>query len=195
MLHVTDCGLPGVTTIPYGVHMCHFYETRADLAAALVPYFVAGLNRRERCIWITAAPLAATAAAAELGRAGLNVDALTRSGALVIRDHASWYGSSSVKGASDLVGLWLDEERRALTEGYSGLRVTGNTSFLSRADWPAFMAYEELLNQSCPERRIVALCSYLRERSAATDMNEVVQRHSCTLERPDEGWRIVPGRV
>ena len=25
LAHTTECGLPGVTTIPYGVHLCHFY--------------------------------------------------------------------------------------------------------------------------------------------------------------------------
>jgi len=31
--HLTDCGLAGIKAIPYGLHMCHFYETREDLAA------------------------------------------------------------------------------------------------------------------------------------------------------------------
>ena len=56
---MTDCGLPGITRIPYGVHMCSFYRTREELAATLVPYFVAGLRANERCIWITAEPLLA----------------------------------------------------------------------------------------------------------------------------------------
>lgn len=47
---LTDCGLPGIGEIPYGLHMCHFYETRDQLAAALVPYFAAGLRSGERCI-------------------------------------------------------------------------------------------------------------------------------------------------
>jgi len=191
--HTTECGLPGVTTIPYGVHMCHFYETRAELAAALVPYFVTGLRKRERCLWVTAEPLDATAAAAELRRAGLNVEALARAGSLVIRDAASFF--AGVTMGSEVVDLWLDEERRALEAGYTGLRVTGNTNFVSPADWSAFMDYEELMNQACPERRIVALCSYLRERCGATEIAEAVQRHNCTLDRPDQGWRILPGRV
>jgi hypothetical protein len=43
---------------------------REDLAAALVPYFVAGLHNHERCVWVTAEPLCAEAAAAELLLAG-----------------------------------------------------------------------------------------------------------------------------
>lgn len=41
---LTDCGLPGIKDIPFGVHMCHFYDRCEDLAAALVPYFAAGLR-------------------------------------------------------------------------------------------------------------------------------------------------------
>lgn len=193
LAHITECGLPGVTTIPYGVHMCHFYETRADLAAALVPYFVAGLKKQERCIWVTAAPLDAAAAATELRNAGLNVGALTRSGGLVISDAASFF--AHVTMGPGVVELWMEEERRALAAGYAGLRVTGNTNFVPAADWSKFMDYEELMNQACPERRIVALCSYLQERCGATEMTEAVQRHSCTLDRPDQGWRIIPGQV
>jgi hypothetical protein len=193
LAHTTDCGLPGVATIPYGIHMCHFYDTRAELAATLVPYFVAGLKKQERCIWITAEPLGAAAAAAELRKAGLNVDALERSGKLVIRDYASFF--AHVTMGPEVVNLWMEEERRALAAGYHGLRVTGNTNFVSPGDWSKFMDYEELMNQACPERRIVALCSYLRERCGATEIAQTVQRHSCTLERPDEGWRIIPGQV
>jgi hypothetical protein len=193
--HTTDCGLPGLATIPYGVHMCHFYETRADLAAALVPYFVAGIGRQERCVWITAQPLDAAAAAAELRDAGLNVDALTRSGRLEIRDHASWYSNGAPRTGAELVSLLLEEERRALAEGYSGLRISGNVGFVTPADWHRFMEYEGLLNRTCADRRIVALCSYLREHCPASEIVEVVQRHSCTLDRPDEGWRILPARV
>ena len=52
--HMTSCGLPGINSIPYGTHMCHFYEDAENLAGALVPYFAAGLRNNERCIWIAA---------------------------------------------------------------------------------------------------------------------------------------------
>jgi hypothetical protein len=31
----------------------------------------------------------------------------------------------------DVIQFWLEEEERALAEGYNGLRITGNTSFLT----------------------------------------------------------------
>ncbi len=114
---------------------------------------------------------------------------------LVIRDHADWYSDSAGLKGADVVNLWLEEEQRALADGYSGLRITGNTGFLTLEDWPLFMEYEKLLNQAFVDRRIVALCSYRRKHCAPTEVVDVIQRHSCTLERPDQGWRILAPSV
>jgi hypothetical protein len=191
---MTDCGLPGLHAIPYGVHMCHFYETREELAAALVPYFRAGLRANERCIWMTAEPLDAAAAEAELVKAGLDPQVLAREGALMIRDHTDWFGTVDLSKPEQVMALWLEEERRALADGYRGIRITGNTSFVRPEDWPAFMAYEELADREFASRRIVTLCSYRLAHCAATDLLDVVRHHHCALDRPDHGWQILTAR-
>ena len=101
--NLTDCGLDGVNAIPYGVHMCHFYEGREDLAAALVPYFSAGLRKNERCIWITSDPLDVAGARDALRKSWLDVDSAVREGALVIRDHADWYNVVDPSGIGAMV--------------------------------------------------------------------------------------------
>ena len=42
--HLTDCGLPGVPQIPFGVHMCNFYRTREDLARGVLADGSSGLR-------------------------------------------------------------------------------------------------------------------------------------------------------
>ena len=187
----TNCGLPGVEHVPYGIHMCHFYRDRADLVAALVPFFVAGLRSNERCIWITAEPLRAADARLELQRAGLDVEVVIRGGALAIEDYAGWYTAAEGLKSSEAARLWLDEERRALADGFSGLRITGNASFVTPETWPDFMDYEEAVHRAFQGRRIVSLCSYDIRRCGAVKLLDVVRRHSCALDRPDEGWQIV----
>ena len=191
---LTDCGLPGTGEIPYGIHMCHFYETRDELAAALVPYFAAGLRRGERCIWVTAAPLDAAGAQADLRKAGLDVDTALRNGSLIIRDHSTWYAEAERLKGAEVVDLWLEEERRAVAAGYSGLRITGNTSFLKPEDWSLFMEYEEVVDKAFAGRRIVTLCSYLLAQLRAVDVLEVVRRHNANLTRPDQGWQLLTSR-
>ena len=193
--HLTDCGLPGIKDIPYGVHMCHFYERREDLAAALVLYFAAGLRNNERGIWITAEPLGAAAALAELRKAGLDVEAAIRKGSLVVRDYSEWYAEAGALKGKEIVDLWLAEEERALAQGYAGLRIAGNVAFVTPETWQVFMEYEETLNRVLQGRRIVTLCSYQLGRCGASEVLEVVRRHDCTLDHPDGGWQILTSRA
>jgi len=188
---LTMCGLPGIDHIPYGIHMCHFYRERKDLVEALVPFFIAGLHNNERCIWITAEPLDGAGAKLELQRAGLDVDAAIRSGALTIQDYSEFYLKAQGMKSSQVAELWLAEEERALEQGYSGLRITGNASFLTPETWPDFMDYEEVVHRAFHGRRIVSLCSYDARRVPASEVLDVMRRHSCALDRPDEGWQVV----
>ena len=187
----TDCGLPGVRHIPYGVHMCNFYRTREELIAALVPFFAAGLKAGEQCIWITAKPLGAAEAAGELSRAGVDVAAEVGRGALVIRDYDDWYAQAGALKGNQVVDLWLGAERRALDAGYRGLRITGNVTFLQPRDWEQFMEYEALVDKAFQGRRIVTLCTYSLADCGAPEILDVVARHNCTLERPDHGWQLL----
>ena len=189
---MTNCGLQGIAQIPYGVHMCSFYRTRAELADTLVPYFAAGLRANERCIWVTAEPLPASDALAALDRAGIEVREHLSRGALTVRDFGDWYADAERLKGNEVIDLWLAEERRALELGYSGLRITGNVTFLRPADWPVFMEYEELVNRAFEGRRILTLCTYRTDSCGASEMFDVMERHTCALDRPDDGWQILP---
>src|ERR1700704_5506931 len=50
-------GISVVGDIPWGTHFCHFYETKEDLLATLVPYFKTGLENDEFCLWVISEPL------------------------------------------------------------------------------------------------------------------------------------------
>jgi len=191
--HLTESGLPGITQIPYGVHICNFYKTRDELIAALVPFFAAGLRRNERCIWITAAPLHAVDAIAELEKVSADARAAIANGSLVVRDYEDWYAEAGALKGNQVVDLWLAEEQRALAGGYSGLRITGNVTFLRSEDWALFMEYEELVNKAFQGRRIVTLCTYRFDSCGAAEVFDVVRRHNGALERPGERWQILPG--
>jgi MEDS: MEthanogen/methylotroph, DcmR Sensory domain len=192
--HLTDCGLPGISRIPYGLHACHFYPDREHLVEALVPYFLAGLRNNERCLWIAAPPLPAREARRALEAAWKGTAAALDSGAIRILDFDEWYANGAGLSGLGVARFWLEEEQKALAAGYNGLRITGNTSFLSSSDWATFMEYERVVSQNFYGRRIVALCSYTLEGRSAQEVAEVMHSHECTFERPDSSWQVVAGR-
>src|SRR6202045_2615328 len=50
-------GIGAVGDVPWGTHFFMFYETKEDLLDTLVPYFKAGLETGELCIWAVSEPL------------------------------------------------------------------------------------------------------------------------------------------
>jgi hypothetical protein len=190
--HITRFGLPGIDRIPFGMHACHFYSNRDELVGALLPYFVAGLRGNERCLWVTAPPLPAREAYQVLRANG--VDDTIQAGALIVLDFHQWYASSAGLKGHDVVELWLKEEERALAEGYNGLRIAGNTSFLQPRDWPTFLEYEQTVTARFNSRRIVALCSYALAQCNDQQMSEVQHAHHCALQgsNTDGQWVALP---
>jgi hypothetical protein len=189
--HFTESGLRGIDRVPYGMHACHFYSNRDELIAALIPYIATGLRSNERCLWIAAPPLPAREAVRALRAAWDGCDEALETGALRIRDFDQWYASSSRLKGLDVVQLWLEEEQRALAEGYSGLRITRNTSFLQPSDWPTFMEYERAVTSCLNGRRIVALCSYGHPEASGQQMSDVMEAHHCALGCSDAEWQVV----
>ena len=43
--------------IPWGTHICVFYETKQDLLDTGIAYFKAGLDANEFCVWAVSPPI------------------------------------------------------------------------------------------------------------------------------------------
>ena len=67
--HLRKSGISAVGDMPWGAHFCHFYETKQDLLKILVPYFKAGLENNEFCLWVVAAPITGAEATRALRQA------------------------------------------------------------------------------------------------------------------------------
>src|SRR3981189_358195 len=139
-------GVDVVGDMPWGTHFCLFYETTADLLETLVSYCKAGLESQEFCLWVVAAPVTKEDAAHALKRAVPDFDRYVADHSIEIVAARDWYLQD---GAFDLergIQGWNSKRARALTSGYAGVRVTGDTALLERKDWKDFCDYEEALN-------------------------------------------------
>jgi hypothetical protein len=187
--HLTSCGIPGVGAVPYGIHMCHFYPSRQELLDGLIPYYQAGLQSKERCLWIASAPLPAVEIRTEVAKLSEMASAL-ETGQLQILDAIEWHGGPGSSSAEGMIQRWIQEEERALASGFEGLRITGNTSFVPRHHWDRLMEYERLLHGSLHGRRIIACCSYARQDCRPVDVLEVVHHHDAALNRSEGRWDV-----
>src|SRR6516164_404663 len=87
-------GISAIGDVPWGTHFCQFYQDKQDLIDILVPYFKAGLENNEFCIWVTCEPLSSAEAKAALAANFENLEAYIANGQLEILD-PEWYTSGS----------------------------------------------------------------------------------------------------
>ncbi len=176
----------------WGSHFCHLYESRADLIDVLVPFFTAGLANNEKCLWVTSEPLNAAEATAVLAEQMPDLQHYLSEGQIVIVDYKDWYVTGSAMNADSVLRGWVDVERQALAQGYSGLRVTGNTTFLhTREEWRNFEQYESRVTGTISGHRIIALCSYHLGMVKGSDVLDVVHNHQFAVARRDGHWQMI----
>jgi PAS domain S-box-containing protein len=183
-------GINIVGDIPWGTHFCQFYQTKEDLLDILVPYFKAGLENNEFCMWITTEPLKEQAAQEALRRAIPDFDRYLKRGQIEILPHDKWYLKDGVFHSDRVLNGWLDKLNHALAKGYDGLRLTGNTFWLEKTDWNNFADYEAVVNNVIRNYRMIAICSYCLEKCEASELIDVVTNHQFCVIRREGEWRI-----
>src|SRR5262245_20898748 len=109
-------GVPGLDEVPWGTHFCQFYESAQDLRDTLVPFFKAGLEQDEACVWVTCAPFPAATARAALRAVVPDLAEREARGQIEIVDHDAWYLHAGQYDALETLRVWLDRQERALAD-------------------------------------------------------------------------------
>jgi PAS domain S-box-containing protein len=192
---IRNSGIDVIGSMPWGTHFCQFYKTRQDLVDILVPYFRAGLEDNELCMWITSEPLTAPEAEAAMRKAVKGFDQCLRRGQIEIIPYNEWY---LLEGAFDddrVLNGWVSKLTQALASGYSGLRLTGNTFWLERNHWRAFTEYEAKVNDVIGRHRMLAICTYCLDKCDGSAVLEVIRNHQFALVKQAGNWDIVESDI
>lgn len=174
-------GLQNIPRLPWGSHLAHFFGSGSELQYLLVPYFKAGLENNERCLWVTGAGLNAEQARSALRAAVPDLDRRERDQQIEISDGDKWYASGTKLRPDELVTGLLQREQDALQNGYAGLRTNGNCSWVSPEQWPDFQDYEMRVHEAVRDRRMICLCSYCRDQLRDEAHLDVIERHDMAL--------------
>jgi len=177
--------------VPWGTHLCLFYHTKQDLIDILVPYFKAGLENNEFCMWVTSEPLLVEEAKKSLKRVVENLDDYIEKGQIEILDYSQWYTKSGRFDADEVLQGWVEKEAQALERGFDGLCLTGNTFWLGEEDWEAFTDYEAAIDGVIGEYQMTAICTYSLDRCGASEVIDVVSNHEFALVKREGKWDII----
>lgn len=184
-------GIPALGDIPWGTHVCQFYHTKEDLIDILVPYFKAGLESHELCVWVTSEPLCAQEAEEALAKSVSGLEEHIRSGQMEIISAGEWYLKDDAFDPRRVLKGWINKHNKALDNGYEGIRITGNTLWLEKGLWRDFMGYEKELNETIRQYRIIALCSYCLRDCEISEVIQVSNNHQYALIKYEDKWELL----
>jgi signal transduction histidine kinase len=169
-----------------GDHLCLIYDSAAERLAALVPFLKAGLAAGERGLF-----LGPSGSCLGIERAlrdtGIPVGGEIERGALVLlSDRDCWLDCSHVESRFDpntMKDMLRRSEQQALDDGFSGLRVTWDVTWLLE-DVPGaerWIEFEAEMNEFLAGSRTCALCRYGRPRTSPEQLEDVLRTHPLTL--------------
>jgi PAS domain S-box-containing protein len=190
-----NSGIDVIGNVPWGTHFCQFYKTKQDLIDILVPYFKAGLESNEFCMWVTSEPLVVAEAEEAMRKAVNDSDEYLRQGQIEIIPYNEWYLLGGAFDDDRVLKGWVSKLEQALTRGYSGLRLTGNTFWLERNHWQAFTEYEAKVNNVIGKYKMLAICTYCLDKCDGTAVIDVVKNHQFALVKQERKWDIIESTI
>jgi hypothetical protein len=165
--------------MPWGSHVCQFYNDKEELVEMLVPYFKQGLERNEACVWMVG-DLTIEQARAALAAAVPDLDRYMATGQMLIKHYSELYTepNGAVKPPGELSEQFAALESTVEANGYAGLRASGSVAWVKDAEsMSRFMAYETKVNLAIQNSRIMAVCTYPAEAAAMCQCRELIHNH------------------
>lgn len=184
-------GIEVVGDVPWGTHFCQFYQTKEDLIDILIPYFKAGLENNEFCMWVTAEPLEVVEAEKALRKAVKGFAKYVKKGQIEVISYKDWYVKDGKFDSDRVLAGWVSTLEKALEKGFSGLRLTGNTFWLERNGWKAFTDYEAEVNRVIGNYRMIAICTYCLDKCDANEVIDVVKNHQFAIIKRQGKWELI----
>lgn len=186
-------GISVVGEVPWGTHFCYFYETKQDLLDILVPYFQAGLESKEFCLWIISNSELITSEEAKeaLGQAVADLDRHLADGRIEIVSHDRWFFKGGIFDRHRVATEFKKKLDEALARGYAGMRVNGSPAWIQSKDERELREFEEEVDHLFPNERIIASCTYPLEGSRADFLLDVARRHQFAIARRQGQWDVL----
>lgn len=165
-----------------GDHLCCIYERDAEHRALLTPFLRQGLEQDQKVFYIVDARTVETVLG-YLRDDGVDVEAYLDRGQLSMLTRHETYMQDGVFDPDKMIATLRAETARALDEGYTALRVTGEMTWALRGlpGSERLIEYETKLNEFSPGSQCLAICQYDRRRFTPEILLDVLRTHPIAM--------------
>jgi PAS domain S-box-containing protein len=170
--------LRSITELKPGDHVCCIYDTDEEHRNIVTPFLRKGLERNEKVVYIVDARDKKTIIN-YLKTDGVDVEHYQKKGQFSILTSTDTYLKGGVFEPDWMISILSSDTQKALDEGYTALRVTGEMSWALRGlpGSERLIEYENKLNTFLPGSRCLAICQYDRRQFDAGILLNVLLTH------------------
>jgi len=179
-----ETGIDVLGAVPWGTHVCLFYDSRQNLLDTLVPYFRAGLDNNEFCMWVLPESLSEQECKKHkraMQKATAGFARYQKKQQIEIIPYREWYLKDGVFDLRRVLEACIDKLQKALAAGYDGMRITGDTAWLGKRDKKRFAEYEAEVNDIITKYNMLAICTYQINQYTASEVLDISLHHKFTF--------------
>jgi signal transduction histidine kinase len=159
-------------------HLAVFYDSHEERLDVSLSFLKLGLSKNERCLYASD-DVSRREILDGLDALGVDVDQVLPDGQLEIVPASELYFGEEFD-PDDVVSTLVDALTETTAQGYDGLRITGEISWLDREDVDIddLLRYETAFDATAPNFEFSALCQYDLSALSSDQLLGVVQAHS-----------------
>ncbi len=165
-------------------HLCSIYDSPEEHFAVAIPFIRIGLDRGEKCVYIAddgTEPAVRDAMSAE----GIDVERAIATHSLVLQQKADAYLRQGSFDPEWMFTFWAQATAQAMSQGFSALRLTGETEWVLRGapGLERWVEYESRLARMLAQHNCSALCQYNRRLFPPELVLDVIRTHPTVIYR------------
>jgi DNA-binding CsgD family transcriptional regulator len=189
--HLRRTGILPLDQLPWGAHICLFYETEQDLIDANAAFLGAGLADHEFCFWAHPDEVSPGQAIAGLREAIADLDEYLAADALEVIPGDDWYhGADAFDYEANHASL-NSKLDAALARGFVGMRASGYAFWMRSHPWQTFRDYELELSNWLSGKPIIGLCTYKLRDSRPENLLDVARIHHFSIVLRNGKWEFL----
>ncbi len=171
-----------ISRLGAGDHLCCIYRDRGEQMGIVVPYLVHGLHSNNKCLYIIDESTREDVFHA-FAEAGVDLTTHIASGQFLLLTKAESYLKEGSFDPDRMIATLKLAEANAIDEGYAGLRITGEMTwvFSGLPGVEGLIEYESKLNLFFPNSKSTAICQYHESRFDPDILIDVLHTHPAVV--------------
>jgi PAS domain S-box-containing protein len=165
-------------------HLCSIYDSSEENLAVAVPFIRIGLDRGEKCVYIADDGTESEVRDA-MHAEGIDVERAIATDSLVLEKKESAYLKHGSFDPEWMFTFWADATAKAMSQGFSALRATGETEWVVRGapGLERWLEYESRMTHVLARHNCFALCQYNRRLFPPELVLDVIRTHPTVIYR------------